>query len=198
MPLFSKFLTRARLAQVKKQLGRKVLDLGCGHGELLEHLAPGVDWVVLVDRSPERRARVEKKLSSQAVHGRFVLADIEQGKIDLPAASFDTVVMAALLEHLEKPEVALREILRLLEPGGKLLLTTPTPLGGWVHMVTSYLGLTYREAAEEHVIFYGKPRLISLLELHAFEVQLFKSFLFGLNQFVLARKKEEVTSSKPL
>jgi ubiquinone/menaquinone biosynthesis C-methylase UbiE len=189
MPLLSKFLTQARLAQVSGHMGRKILDIGCGYGELLEHLGPDVDSVVLVDRSPERQPRVEEKLAKQSVRGRFVQGDIEQGNFALTRASFDTVVMAALLEHLKLPGDALREIQRLLEPGGRLLLTTPTPLGGWIHKITSYLGLTYREAAKEHERFYGKRSLTSLLELHGFEVQVFKPFLFGLNQFVVARKK---------
>ncbi len=190
MPLLSKFLTQARLTQVSEHVGRKILDIGCGYGELLEHLGSEVDSVVLVDRSPERQARVEEKLAKQAVRGRFVRGDIEQGNLALTRASFDTVVMAALLEHLKMPGNALREIQRLLEPGGRLLLTTPTPLGGWIHKISSYLGLTYREAAQEHERFYARTSLISLLEIHGFEVQLFKSFLFGLNQFVVARKKE--------
>ena len=190
MHLLSKFLTQARLAQVKKQLGREILDIGCGYGELLEQLGSDVESVVLVDRSLERQTKVKKKLSEHFVDGRFVVADIEQGEIALPSASFDTVVMAALLEHLKLPGNALHEIRRLLGPGGKLLLTTPTPLGDWIHKITSYLGLTYREAAEEHKKFYGKTNLRSLLECHGFEVQLYKPFLFGLNQFVVARKKE--------
>ena len=54
MPLFSKFLTQARLAQVREHLGRKILDIGCGYGELLEHLGPDVEF----SRSgrPESRA----------------------------------------------------------------------------------------------------------------------------------------------
>ena len=190
MPLLSRFLTQARLAQVKEHLGCKILDLGCGYGELLGQLGSEVDSVVLVDRSPERQSRVEEQLAQQSVRGRFVRGDIEQGELDLTRASFDTVVMAALLEHLKFPGNALREIQRLLEPGGRLLLTTPTPLGGRIHKVTSFLGLTYREAAQEHEKFYGREVLISLLELHGFEVQLFTPFLFGLNQFVMARKKE--------
>ena len=190
MPLLSKFLTQARLSRMKEYLGRKILDVGCGHGELLDYLPSSVERVVLVDKSFERQARVHERLSRQSFAGAFVIADIEQEKIPLPPASFDTVVMAALLEHLKFPAGALREIHRLLEPGGKLLLTTPTPLGGWVHKITSILGLTYREAAEEHEGFYGRQSLTFLLEQHGFEVRLFNPFLLGLNQFVIARKKE--------
>jgi ubiquinone/menaquinone biosynthesis C-methylase UbiE len=46
-------------------------------------------------------------------------------EIPLPDGSFDTVLMTELLEHLERPGAALAEAFRLLQPGGKLILTTP-------------------------------------------------------------------------
>ncbi|MFN8009475.1 MAG: class I SAM-dependent methyltransferase [Terriglobia bacterium] len=189
MPLFSKFLTRARLSKARDHLGRRILDLGCGHGELLDYLTPEVEQIVLVDRSPERQERVEAKLLTQTVRGQFIVANFEEGGTHFPQDCFDTVVMAALLEHLKDPGKVLQEIVRLLEPQGLLLLTTPTPWGGKIHKLTSFFGLTYREAAEEHVRFYGKSDLVLLLESHGFEIQRFRPFLLGLNQFVLARKK---------
>ena len=98
--------------------------------------------------------------------------------------------MAALLEHLKMPGDALREILRLLEPGGRLLLTTPTPLGGRIHKITSYLGFDLSRSCRRTREVLWEDEFNRLLEIHGFEVQVFKSFLFGLNQFVIARKKE--------
>ena len=124
---------------------------------------------------------------------RFLLGDIAAGQIALPPASFDTVVMAALLEHLKIPVAALRETRRLLQPGGSLVLTTPTPLGGKVHAWGSHLGLTYREAADEHEGFFDYEGLKRLLSEGGFTLELYETFLLGMNQLVVARKAREAS-----
>jgi SAM-dependent methyltransferase len=188
MPVLSRFLTHARLSRVAKHLGGDVLDAGCGYGELLDYLSPQVQSVTLLDRSPERLPRLQTRLAGRTVKATFLLGDIAAGEIALPLASFDTVVMAALLEHLKIPAAALREARRLLKPGGSLVLTTPTPLGGRLHAWGSYLGLTYREAADEHEGFFNHEALKRLLNDEGFACELYQSFLLGMNQLAVARK----------
>jgi ubiquinone/menaquinone biosynthesis C-methylase UbiE len=188
MPLLSRFLTHARLSRVAKHLGGQVLDAGCGHGELLDHLPAQVESVTLLDRNPERLPRLQTRLSRGIIETRFMLGDIGAGEVPLPPASFDTVVMAALLEHLKNPGAALHEARRLLKPGGNLVLTTPTPLGGRLHAWGSRLGLTYREAADEHEGFFDYQGLKHLLEEEGFTCELYERFLLGMNQLVVARK----------
>ena len=191
MPLLSRFLTRARLSRVAKHLSGRVLDAGCGYGELLDYLPTCVHSVTLLDRSPERLPRLQTRLSRGTIHTRFVLGDIGAGEVALLPASFDTVVMAALLEHLRIPGAALRETRRLLKPGGSLVLTTPTPLGGRLHAWGSRLGLTYREAADEHERFFDYEGLNRLLSEEGFTCELYQRFLLGVNQLVVARKPGE-------
>jgi SAM-dependent methyltransferase len=190
MPFLSPFLTRARLSRVAKYVGGRVLDAGCGYGELLDYLPAGVDSVTLLDRSPERLPRLQTRLSRGSTQTQFVLGDIGAGEVALPSASFDTVVMAALLEHLKIPLAALRETRRLLKRGGKLVLTTPTPVGGRLHAYGSRLGLTYREAAEEHEQFFDDEGLRRLLNQEGFNCELYERFLLGMNQLVVARKTD--------
>lgn len=190
MPLLSRFLTHARLSRVAKHLSGKVLDAGCGYGELLDYLPTHVHTVTLLDRSPERLPRIQTRLFRVTVEARFLLGDIAAGEIALPPASFDTVVMAALLEHLKIPSAALRETGRLLKPGGSLVLTTPTSLGGRLHAWGSRLGLTYREAADEHEGFFDYEGLKRLLNEEGFTCELYKRFLLGMNQLVVARKTD--------
>jgi len=187
MPLLSRFLTHARLSRVAKHLGGEVLDAGCGYGELLDYLPAQLQSVTLLDRSPERVPRLQTRLARGTVKAKFLLGDIA-GQIALPDGSFDTVVMAALLEHLKTPGAALREARRLLKPGGSLVLTTPTPLGGRLHAWGSRLGLTYREAADEHEGFFDHEALKRLLHDEGFACELYQRFLLGMNQLAVARK----------
>jgi 2-polyprenyl-3-methyl-5-hydroxy-6-metoxy-1,4-benzoquinol methylase len=193
MPLLSRFLTRARLSRVAKHLEGEVLDAGCGYGELLDYLPAQLQSVTLLDRSPERLPRLQTRLARGTVKARFLLGDITVGEIALPDGSFDTVVMAALLEHLKTPGVALREARRLLKPGGILVLTTPTPLGGRLHAWGSRLGLTYREAADEHEGFFDYESLKHLLNEGGLICEQYERFLLGMNQLVVARKPREAT-----
>jgi len=190
MPLLSRFLTHARLSRVSKHLSGKVLDAGCGYGELLDYLPAHVHSVTLLDRSPERLPRLQTRLSRGTVKAEFLLGDIAAGETALPSASFDTVVMAALLEHLKIPGAALRETRRLLKPGGSLVLTTPTPLGGRFHAWGSHLGLTYREEADENEGFFDGEALEQLLNASGLEFELYELFLMGMNQLVVARKPD--------
>jgi 2-polyprenyl-3-methyl-5-hydroxy-6-metoxy-1,4-benzoquinol methylase len=187
-PLLSRFLTHARLSRVAKYLSGTVLDAGCGHGELLDYLPVHVHSVTLLDRSPERLPRLQTRLSRGTVEAKFLLGDIAAGEIALPPASFDTVVMAALLEHLKIPDAAVHETRRLLKPGGSLVLTTPTPLGGRFHAWGSHLGLTYREAADEHEGFFDYEGLKRLLNAEGLICERYERFLLGMNQLVVARK----------
>lgn len=185
MPLMSKWLTDARLSRIRPFLEGRVLDLGCGHGELLGYLTPKVTSVLLVDSAPQREERVLRRLKRCPIPARFQVARAESGELnsDLP---YDSIVMAAVLEHLKSPGQTLQSLHSLLARGGKLILTTPTPLGGRLHEIGSHLGLTYPEAAEEHEFFYDRATLERLLRENGFQVQLFRRFLFGLNQLVVA------------
>jgi SAM-dependent methyltransferase len=91
-----------------------VLDVGCGHGELLACLAPNVERVVGNDADATMRDQSARRCAGLAnvsvVGGRW--AEI--------AGPFDVVTMIAVLHHLEV-EQALRDVSRLLSPGGRFL-----------------------------------------------------------------------------
>lgn len=188
MPLLSKWLTRARLSRVREHIGKNVVDLGCGYGELLDFLPANVNRVVLVDRSPERRSRIERRIEGKGISAKFVLQDIEEDGWSHRMGYADTVVMAAVLEHLKDPLAVLRQAYQLLEPGGNLIMTTPSPLGGKLHWVGSLLRLTYPEAAAEHEAFYDQGGMQLLLSKSGFKIVHYRRFLLGLNQLIVARK----------
>jgi 2-polyprenyl-3-methyl-5-hydroxy-6-metoxy-1,4-benzoquinol methylase len=189
MPLLSSSLMHARLSRVRKYLGKQVLDVGCGYGNLLEYLPPGVERIVLLDRSPDRLPEVKARLSKTSVKADFLIEDIDQPAVHLNLEPFDTVVMSAVLEHLRFPETALRHVYTILQPSGRLVLTTPVPLGGKLHRLGSKLGLTYAEAAREHERFYDYRALRLLLKKIEFSLEHYERFLVGLNQLAVARKQ---------
>lgn len=93
---------------------RRVLDAGCGY-ELPLDFPSSVELVGL-DASAEAMAKNENIDDA-------IVGDLETAKLD--EASFDAVLCWTVLEHLERPEQALRNLVRALRPGGLLILGVP-------------------------------------------------------------------------
>lgn len=188
MALLTGWLTRIRLEKVRAHVAGRVLDVGCGYGDLVPHLPASVVSIDLVDASPLREVRALARAKERGVPARFVLCDVNGSCEELPAGPYDTVVMGALLEHLRPPIRVLTAAAARLAPGGRVVLTTPTPLGGRLHGLGSHAGLTHPEAAHEHFAFYGRAALARLLAEGGLEMASYARFLFGLNQIVVARR----------
>jgi SAM-dependent methyltransferase len=91
----------------------RVLDVGCGTGELGRYAPPGVE-VHGVDHDPGAVARA-------AAFERAVCVDLETEALPYESGSFQAVLAKDVFEHLHRPEAILREIHRVLAPGGTLL-----------------------------------------------------------------------------
>jgi len=112
---------------------RRVLDVGCGEGQIAR-LAAGVggtDLAVGVDPTPAQIAEAAKR--GGGVHVARSAAD------GLPFASgaFDAVVACLVFEHIQALDAAIAEVGRVLAPGGRFLffLNHPllqTPNSGWI------------------------------------------------------------------
>ncbi len=104
--------------------GRRVLDAACGEGYGSALLAAGGAGHVLgIDIDPASIAHARRRYGNEAGL-RFEQADVTA--LDhLPAASFDLVVSFETLEHVEAQERLLDGFVRLLAPGGLLMVSTP-------------------------------------------------------------------------
>lgn len=102
-------------------LGR-VLDVGCGTGNLLPLLAAArrMEGYVGVDLTPEMLDVARGKTAGGAGETGFAAADA--ARLPLRDASFDTAVSASVLHYWDDAHAALMEIRRVLRPGGRLLL----------------------------------------------------------------------------
>jgi SAM-dependent methyltransferase len=111
---------------------KSILDAGCGNGRYSIHLLKTADTdatLTAFDLSLGMLARARKRLDSKRV--TFCSADLT--KLPYPSASFDAAICGWVLEHLPDPRPGLRELARVLQPGGKLLLmcTEDTFFGAW-------------------------------------------------------------------
>lgn len=97
--------------------GDLVLDAGCGSGRVFQHgLAGRVRRVVGVDVTDETRGNPQIDDAAKGDLGALPLRD----------GAFDLIVMSHVAEHLSEPEPVFGELARVLAPGGRLLLLTPS------------------------------------------------------------------------
>jgi 2-polyprenyl-3-methyl-5-hydroxy-6-metoxy-1,4-benzoquinol methylase len=111
--------------------GMRVLDVGCGLGSLTGWLAtqparPAA--IVAADFSPVAVAKARERFAGDAgTPVEWAVADIQS--LEGFGTEFDTVFSCETIEHVPDPPLAVRQLARVLKPGGRLYLTTPNYLG---------------------------------------------------------------------
>jgi len=115
--------------------GCRVLDVGCGSGLYAAELARLGAEVIGFDSSAKlvehARQRVRDAADLRVHDVRLPLEWLSDGSVD-------RAVMALVIHHLDDPVPALREIHRVLRPGGSLVVSTVHPVADWRQTGGSY------------------------------------------------------------
>lgn len=98
-----------------------VIDLGAGDGYISRFAAPFVKNVIAVDISYEMLRELEQKAKAQGLKNIEIL-NTDGRDVPLADSSVDVVCAAMYLHHIQEPEAAVREMHRLLKPGGTVFL----------------------------------------------------------------------------
>jgi ubiquinone/menaquinone biosynthesis C-methylase UbiE len=115
--------------------GQRVLDAGCGPGLYAEELVARGGEVVAFDHSPRMVDLARNRLGDKAMVRVHDLVD----PLDwLEDDSFHGVVLALVIHHLDDRVAALRELRRVLRPGGRLVVSTHHPTADWRRQGGSY------------------------------------------------------------
>ncbi len=138
---------RYLLEQTQQQLavepGQRILDIGCGTGNLLNNvLAVKETTATGIDQSSGMLAVARSTLAEVLAQNRLRLieANVAQGLALMPTASYDRIVsinVVYALDAAERTELW-RQILRLLAPGGRAVITTSVRTGSW-HIIGEHL-----------------------------------------------------------
>ncbi|MEV0902533.1 methyltransferase domain-containing protein [Actinoplanes sp. NPDC049802] len=121
------------LEQAGLRAGQRVLEIGCGTGNLLAAQARRGPRVVAVGIDPDpaalRRARRKAGRAGAVIEFRQAYA----GDLPFAGGGFDVVLSSLMLHHLDEAgrDRALREVVRVLRPGGRLHVADLDGHGRW-------------------------------------------------------------------
>ena len=181
-PFFSNYLRKKRIQAIKPYLKGNILDLGCGR-TLIPHLLKQDQIYIGIDQNPEVLKRIREKYPN---------IDFQQKNLETDEISvyqlFDTVLLLAVIEHLENPHNILCQISKFLTQNGNLIITTPSPLGGKIHALGSDLHLFSKRAVEDHKHFYSMKYLATFIQYYGLKQVHRKFFLLGGNQLFVFQK----------
>lgn len=131
---------------------RKVLDIGSGAGNMAHHLAH-YGQVVGLDPNP-------RPLAVAAGRGLDVVQSMGD-QLPFATSEFDLVALLDTVEHIPDELGVFAECLRVLKPGGKLIVTVPAFMSLW----------SYNDEINAHQRRYTAPELAQKLEITGFRVK---------------------------
>lgn len=159
--------------------GAKVLDLGCGTGEMLFKLGqeyPNVGLLAGIDASEDMLKLARIKLKSFKTVNLY-LGSIE--KLPYPDEHFDLIVSSGVLHYVQAIEAMTKEAFRVLKPQGSILLIDMAQ-----EALTTKISYLLRRISDLGTVrFYSLHSVSELLRSEGFEIQsaeLFKAGMFGL------------------
>jgi len=144
------------LSEIRRYHGTatgRLLEIGCGDGDFLMQ-AESAGWQVTgVDYAAAACATAQGRLKNgEVLHG-------ELAGLKLPSDQYDLCVIADVLEHVRSPLEFLREIHRVLKPGGTLFVATPS-LDSWS---ARFLRQKWMEFKAEHLTYFDRQTLQTAL-----------------------------------
>jgi 2-polyprenyl-3-methyl-5-hydroxy-6-metoxy-1,4-benzoquinol methylase len=161
------------LSKAEQLVGKRgrILDVGCGRGELLK-IAREQGWDAVGIEPSSTFAEFARKYSGAKVLNQPVES------CDLEPQSFDVVILSAVLEHLYRPNETLQALARALRPGGALFVDVPNERGLYFRMGNLYQKLRGRDWTVNlaptfepfHVFGFNPKALRKLLQKHGLTV----------------------------
>jgi ubiquinone/menaquinone biosynthesis C-methylase UbiE len=111
----------ARLVEAIGETAGRVLDVGCGPGIVTSALAEGAQEVVALDLIPQMLEQARERCA-KAGRTNVVFKEGSATALPFADATFDAVVTRLSFHHFAEPNVALKEMLRVLRRGGILTI----------------------------------------------------------------------------
>jgi SAM-dependent methyltransferase len=156
-------IARAIRAKLPEMGGRtpRLLEVGCGFGYFLDVAFEERFDVMGLEFNPYAVERLRRKYAFPILAGALETAELESG-------SLDAAVMFDVIEHLRDPFTSLDHLHEALAPGGVLVLTTVDAESFASRLIGKRLEDFRR--TREHLLFFGRTTMRTVLAQHGFEV----------------------------
>jgi SAM-dependent methyltransferase len=178
--ILSKFNRRQRYKKVLPFIGGDVLEIGCGAAEAYRHYGERMQSYTGIDK--------QSRFSSILKDGKiaaFYQADIDVCSLAPLLDIYDCILMIALIEHLTNHQFALTQAVHRLRSKGVIVITTPTPLGNFVHRILGMFRLLNPCAWQDHFLIYNRRRFAMIAEKVGLKIKHYQKFQFGMNQLCI-------------
>ncbi len=164
-----KLLMIDRLIRPHLSAGSRLLEIGCGAGNLLLQATVAGSYPVALDLSMQAltfvRSRLEEAGSAPEAPSGFGCTQAIGESLPFGDNLFDCILLSEVVEHLEVPQISIREAARVLCPGGRLLITTPNYRSFWPVMewAVDRLNMAPKMAGEQHISRFHPSSLTEML-----------------------------------
>jgi ubiquinone/menaquinone biosynthesis C-methylase UbiE len=172
---------REALAGLELRPADRLLDVGCGTGAAVREAAPTVGRAVGVDLSAGMIDRA-RELGAGLDHAEFVRGDSEN--LPFGDGEFTAVLCTTSFHHYPQPDRALREMARVLAPGGRLAIADARA----DHPAVRILDVILRRVQRSHIGFRRFGELEALLEAAGLKDVGSRTMWSGGYMIVIARK----------
>ncbi len=174
MELLSTAFIYPKLKKVlDKTQNKRILDLGCGNGEIANKLIAEGFTIYGVDGS-EQGVQIANKYNPE----HFFVMNFEKDDLprELTGIIFDTIISTEVIEHLYDPDAYIKLCKRILKGNGKLIVTTPYH-GYLKNLVLSVMGKWDAHFSPQwtggHIKFWSLRSITELLNQNGFEIKRF-------------------------
>jgi len=154
---------RERLDDLKRFVTEgRFIEIGCSTGEMLA--VASSSFTAMGVEADERSCRAAAMRGLDVFSG--TLCDAR-----LPEKHFDAAAMYHVIEHVPSPRQELRELHRIIKPGGWLALETPNIATVWFRL----LGARWRQFIPDHIFFFTPRTITRLCDESGFETRELRS-----------------------
>ncbi len=157
----------ADLKRIGLQPGQRLLDIGCGSGRhtceayrLKGVVAVGADLNIADLKQARERLEFHDRLGEHG-GGCWCLSTADVRRLPFPDAHFHAVICSEVMEHIPEHHRAADELVRVLKPGGHLVVSVPRY---FPERICWALSREYHQANQGHVRIYRKKALIGMIE----------------------------------
>jgi len=131
-----------------------VCDIGCGLD---------VYFLNRIKRSIKKGVGLDQDLCDYT-EGNLEFKNIKiDSNLPFPDDYFNAATMVAFLEHIESPEIITGEAFRILKKGGKLILTTPSPISKPILIFLAFLSLIDKRKISSHKNYFWPKDIRKIL-----------------------------------